>query len=214
LGSVSCVKRFTTGSKKLSQGPSKVTDNARLGAEVAETTVKRHLCCGFRRTGKAMGQVYQCWWRICREINAFFFQVRISHVLRFMSIFYPLTDSLAYISQYRSELDQNSGSIHEICTPTWSDRRITLYDLPGISKYREIRRISHRSVKSFKKSATEHNLITTDLQVKRIQTYSHSYIVSYKAQIFFITFLMTFALHNECQRLVTVYAPQQVYWKC
>jgi hypothetical protein len=27
------------------------------------------LCCGFRRTGKAMGQVYQCWWRICREIN-------------------------------------------------------------------------------------------------------------------------------------------------
>jgi hypothetical protein len=22
-------------------------------------------------TGKAMGQVYQCWWRICREINAF-----------------------------------------------------------------------------------------------------------------------------------------------
>jgi hypothetical protein len=31
--------------------------------------VKRLLCCGFRRTGNAMGQVYQCWWRICREIN-------------------------------------------------------------------------------------------------------------------------------------------------
>jgi hypothetical protein len=28
---------------------------------VAETTIKRLLCCGFRRTGKAMGQVYQCW---------------------------------------------------------------------------------------------------------------------------------------------------------
>jgi hypothetical protein len=27
-------------------------------AEVAETIVKRHLCCGFHRTGKAMGQVY------------------------------------------------------------------------------------------------------------------------------------------------------------
>jgi hypothetical protein len=27
------------------------------------------VCCGFRRTGKAMGQVYQCWWRICRETN-------------------------------------------------------------------------------------------------------------------------------------------------
>jgi hypothetical protein len=29
---------------------------------------------GFRRTSKAMGQVYQCWWRICREKNAFFFR--------------------------------------------------------------------------------------------------------------------------------------------
>jgi hypothetical protein len=38
-------------------------------AEGAETTVKRLLCCGFRRSGKAMGQVYQWWWRICREIN-------------------------------------------------------------------------------------------------------------------------------------------------
>jgi hypothetical protein len=38
---------------------------------VAETTVKRFLCCGFRRTGKAMEQVYRCWLRICREINVF-----------------------------------------------------------------------------------------------------------------------------------------------
>jgi hypothetical protein len=38
---------------------------------VAETTVKRLLCCGFRRTGKAKGQLYQCWWRISREINIF-----------------------------------------------------------------------------------------------------------------------------------------------
>jgi hypothetical protein len=30
---------------------------------VAETTVRRLLWCGFRRTGKAMGHVYQCWWR-------------------------------------------------------------------------------------------------------------------------------------------------------
>jgi hypothetical protein len=33
---------------------------------------KKFQCCGIRRTGKAMGQVYQCWWRICREINVFF----------------------------------------------------------------------------------------------------------------------------------------------
>jgi hypothetical protein len=38
---------------------------------VAETMVKSLLCCGFRRTGKVMGQVYKCWWRICREINVF-----------------------------------------------------------------------------------------------------------------------------------------------
>jgi hypothetical protein len=42
------------------------------GAEVAETTVTRLLWCGFRRTGNAMGQVYQCWWRIRREINISF----------------------------------------------------------------------------------------------------------------------------------------------
>jgi hypothetical protein len=41
------------------------------GAELAETTVKKLLCCGFRRTGEEMGQVYQCCWRICREINVF-----------------------------------------------------------------------------------------------------------------------------------------------
>jgi hypothetical protein len=60
--------------EKFSQGRSKVADDARPGAEVAETTVKWLLCCGFRRAGKAMGQVYHCLWRIYREIllNAFF----------------------------------------------------------------------------------------------------------------------------------------------
>jgi hypothetical protein len=80
--------------EKFSQGHSKIADDARPGAEVAETTVKRLLCFGFRRTGKAMGQVYQRWWRICREINVFFFvQVQISHVLRFISICYLFIDS-------------------------------------------------------------------------------------------------------------------------
>jgi hypothetical protein len=56
---------------KFSQERSKVANDARPNAEVAETTVKRLLCCGFRCTGKAMGQEYQCWWTICREINVF-----------------------------------------------------------------------------------------------------------------------------------------------
>jgi hypothetical protein len=46
--------------EKFSQGRSIVEVDARPSAEVAETTVKRFLCCGFRCTGKAMGQVYQC----------------------------------------------------------------------------------------------------------------------------------------------------------
>jgi hypothetical protein len=46
--------------EKFSQGRSKVADDARSGGEVAETTVRRLLYCGFQRTGKAMGQVYQC----------------------------------------------------------------------------------------------------------------------------------------------------------
>jgi hypothetical protein len=44
-------------------------DDEEVETEVAETTVRRLLGCGFRCTGKAMGQVYQCWWRICRQIN-------------------------------------------------------------------------------------------------------------------------------------------------
>jgi hypothetical protein len=69
------VKRFTTGWQMFRWW----RRGWNGGAEVAETTVKRLLCCGFRRTGKAMEQVYRCWW-LCREINVFF-QVQISHVL-------------------------------------------------------------------------------------------------------------------------------------
>jgi hypothetical protein len=35
---------------KFSQRRSKIADDAQPGAEVAETTVKRLLCCGFRLT--------------------------------------------------------------------------------------------------------------------------------------------------------------------
>jgi hypothetical protein len=46
--------------EKFSQGRSNVEDDTRPGAEVAKTTVKRLVFCGFRRTGKAMEQEYQC----------------------------------------------------------------------------------------------------------------------------------------------------------
>jgi hypothetical protein len=43
-----------------------------------------------------MGEVYQSCWRIYLEI-IFFFQFRISHVLRFISIYDLFTDSPSYI---------------------------------------------------------------------------------------------------------------------
>jgi hypothetical protein len=69
--------------EKFSQGRSKVADDARPGAEVAETTVKRFLCCGFRRTGKASRQVLV---EDMPRNECFFFQIQILHVLRFISI--------------------------------------------------------------------------------------------------------------------------------
>jgi hypothetical protein len=68
VGSVCRVKRFTTGWQTFRWW----RRGWNGGGEVAETTVKRLLCRGFRRPGKAMGPVHQCWWRICREINIFF----------------------------------------------------------------------------------------------------------------------------------------------
>jgi hypothetical protein len=61
LGSVCLVKRVTTGSRNCHLGGKRFADYKEVyngDAEVAETTVKRILCCGFRRTGKAMGQVF------------------------------------------------------------------------------------------------------------------------------------------------------------
>jgi hypothetical protein len=70
VGSVCHVKRFITKCQTFRWWRRSWNGSA----EVAETTVERLLCCGFRRTGKAMGQVYQCWWWIwmCGEINIFF----------------------------------------------------------------------------------------------------------------------------------------------
>jgi hypothetical protein len=68
VGSVCRLKRFTTGWQMFRWWRRSWNG----GAEMAETTVKRLLRWGFRRTGKVMEQVYQCWWRICRELNVFF----------------------------------------------------------------------------------------------------------------------------------------------
>jgi hypothetical protein len=58
---------------------------------VAETRVKRLLCCGFRRDGTSVSMLVQGMSR-----NKCFSQVQISHVLRFTSICDLLTDSPSY----------------------------------------------------------------------------------------------------------------------
>jgi hypothetical protein len=72
VGSVWRVKRFTTGSRNVAD-VSVMTKRLKRRCGSGWDNSQTLLCCGFRRTGKAMGQVYQCRWRICREINTYFF---------------------------------------------------------------------------------------------------------------------------------------------
>jgi hypothetical protein len=93
VGSVCRVKRFTTGSRNVANVSLMTKSLKRRCGSGWEK--RRLLCCGFRRIGKAMGQVYQCWRRIIWEINVFS-QVRISHVLRFISICDLFNNSPSY----------------------------------------------------------------------------------------------------------------------
>jgi hypothetical protein len=63
------VKRFIAGSKTFQ----KFADDEEVETEVWKWLRQQSklVRCGFRRTGKAMGQVYQCWWRIDCELNVF-----------------------------------------------------------------------------------------------------------------------------------------------
>jgi hypothetical protein len=93
VGSVCHVKWFTTGSRNSLKDVRKSQMMSDQAQKWLTQQSKDFYDAGIRRTGKAMGQVYQCWWRICREIHVFFFQVRMWHVLLFTSICDLLTDS-------------------------------------------------------------------------------------------------------------------------
>jgi hypothetical protein len=56
-----------------------------------------------------MGQVYQCWWRICREINVFFsrFEYHMFYVISICDLF---TDSSSYI-----KLQTRFSEIQQAC---------------------------------------------------------------------------------------------------
>jgi hypothetical protein len=63
--------------EKLSQGLSKVADDARPVVEVVEATIKRFLCCGFRGPGGTSVSVFV----EDMSRNKCLFQVQISHAL-------------------------------------------------------------------------------------------------------------------------------------
>jgi hypothetical protein len=73
--------------------------------EVAETTVKRLLCCRFRCAAKAMGHVYPCWWRMCREINVLSrFKYHMFYVLYPFVIYLLTLPCIPTISPYSARI--------------------------------------------------------------------------------------------------------------
>jgi hypothetical protein len=69
-------------------GSKRFADDEEVETEVWKW-LRQLLCYGFRRTGKAMGQVYQCWLRICREVNVIsWFESHLFYVLYPFVTFY------------------------------------------------------------------------------------------------------------------------------
>jgi hypothetical protein len=108
VGSVFGVKRFTNGSGNSLKD---VRKSQMMPDQVRKWL--RQLSKDFRRTGKAMGQVYQSWWRICREINIYSrFEYHMSHVL-YPSVTYLLTLS-------RSSSTASITKLHVMYSPLFS----------------------------------------------------------------------------------------------
>jgi hypothetical protein len=64
-------KAFSNWVEKFSQGRSKVADDETDVRKWLRQGSKDLICYGFRRTGKAMEQVYQCWWRYVKNYFSF-----------------------------------------------------------------------------------------------------------------------------------------------
>jgi hypothetical protein len=87
------------------------------------------LCWGFRRTGKAMGQAYQCWWRICRDINDF---TRLEY-----HIFYILYPFVVYLLTVPRIMPYDEIIIYITDTEVQNYWVFELCPLSGILKSRE-----------------------------------------------------------------------------
>jgi hypothetical protein len=103
LGSVCLVKRSTTGWQTLHWWRRGWNGDE----EVAETTVKRLLCCKFLR------QVYRCWWGICREINAFFFRFQY-HMFYVLYLFVIYLLPLPRTSIRQRSFPSKSFPVHQL----------------------------------------------------------------------------------------------------
>jgi hypothetical protein len=96
VNSVKCLSRKHHWVEKFSQGRLKVADDARQGAEVAETTVKKLSMLRVSKQWQSYGtNISMSMDDMSR--NKWFLQVRISHVLHFISICDPFTDSSSYL---------------------------------------------------------------------------------------------------------------------
>jgi hypothetical protein len=83
LGSVCSVNRFTTGSRNSVKDVRKSQVMKRRYGFGRDNS-QRIICCGFRRSGKEIGQMYQCWRRIwknkfspCSNITCFTFYIHL-----------------------------------------------------------------------------------------------------------------------------------------
>jgi hypothetical protein len=84
------LKRFTTESRNSLNFIRKSQKMKRCCGSGWDNSQKI-ICCGFRRTDKATRQVYQCWWKTCREINVFFFSFEYHLFYIYLSPIYWLS---------------------------------------------------------------------------------------------------------------------------
>jgi hypothetical protein len=114
VGSVYYLKRLTTGWQRLMMKMLK-----RRHGNFWDNSQKR-LCCEFRRTCKAMGQLYLCWWRIYREINVSFPGSKIICFTSYNRLWPIYWLSIVLIEYWRKGWRRNPLSLrHSSCVTSW-----------------------------------------------------------------------------------------------
>jgi hypothetical protein len=104
--------------------------------EVDDTTVKRLLCCGFWCTGKVMGQVYQCWWMICRVRNVFSrFRYHMFYVLYpFVTYLLNVPRNTPIVVHLHPSYGSRTNCVHigRLSTLTYCGYKDDVHETPGV----------------------------------------------------------------------------------